>query len=160
MTTSVSSSNKSTIVTVVAIYTAVQALISLCGGLLTLAGGAILGGAGAAINQAALESGDAEAAQAAAALTGMGSGLIAILGIVVLIVAVAQLVDAVGLFQSKPWSWMLTIVLYGISVGLTILQLLAGGRLEIIGIFFLVVNAVIIFLFLTNQDVKNTLGKE
>lgn len=153
-------SSKSTIVTVVAIYTAIQAVLSLCAAFGAIAGGALLGGAGAAINQAALESGDPQAAEAAAAISGVGGGLVAILGIVVLIVAIALLVDAVGLFQSKPWSWMLTLVLYGINVVLTVLQLLTNGQgFSILSLVFLVINVVILFLFWTNREVKQTLGQ-
>ncbi len=149
-------------IVVTAIYTLINAIFSLCGALAVLGLGAIAGIGTAALNQAA-QSGDADAQAAANAIGaagGLATGLISIVGILVLVVAIALLVDAVGLFQVKPWAWMLTIVLYGISVVLTVLQwLLNGNNFNILSLVLLVINVAIIYLFYTNADIKSAFGK-
>jgi hypothetical protein len=160
-----SSASRSTIITVVAIYTLVRAILSLCGALALLGIGAIAGIGSAAVNQAIQESGgtsaDAAAAAAAAStLGGVATVLLSIIGIVILVVAIALLVDAVGLFQGKPWSWMLTLVLYGVGVVLTLVQwVLSRNSFSPLGLVLLIIDAVIIYLFYTNADVKRSLGK-
>ena len=157
-----SASSKPTMIVVTAIYTLINAIFSLCGALAVLGLGAIAGIGTAALNQAA-QSGDADAQAAANAIGaagGLATGLISIVGILVLVVAIALLVDAVGLFQVKPWAWMLTIVLYGISVVLTVLQwLLNGNNFNILSLVLLVINVAIIYLFYTNADIKSAFGK-
>ena len=156
-----STSSKSTIITVTAIVTAIVGILNLCGSLLIITGGAFLGGVSNLANQAAQQSGEnltAEQQQALSAASAVGGPILTLLGIAGLVVAIALLVDAVGLFQTKPWSWMLTIVLFGILIVIQVLTWLTGG-FGIVGLIWVVISAVIIYLFYTNADVKRTLGK-
>jgi hypothetical protein len=155
----VSNASKPTIIIVTAILSVVAGILNLCGGFAAVTGGAILGGLGAAANQAALESGDAAAGQAAAAIGAVGGGLIAVFGILFLALGIALIVDAVGLFQGKPWSWMLTIVLYGAYVVLNILGWLINRDFTVVSLVFVAIGAVIVYLFYTNADIKRALGK-
>jgi hypothetical protein len=156
------SSSKPTMIVVTAILSIVLAILNLCGGFAAVTGGAILGGLGSVVNQAAQEAGaelDAEAAAAAAAISGLGGGLFVIFGLVFLVIGIALLVDAIGLFQGKPWSWMLTIVLYSIFAVLTLISALTSNTLGIWPIIQIAVGAAIVYLFYTNADIKRALGK-
>jgi hypothetical protein len=156
-----SSSSRSTIVTVVAILAAVIGVLNLCGSFAIITGGALLGGLGSIANQAAQQSGEtltAEEQQALAAVSNVGGPLITILGLAGLVVAIALLVDAVGLFQSKPWSWMLTIVLFGVLIIIQVITWLTAG-FNIISLIWVIIAAAIVYLFYTNADVKRSLGQ-
>jgi hypothetical protein len=156
---SAASSSKPTMIIVTAIVSVVIGILNLCGGFAAVTGGAILGGLGAVANQAAQESGDVAAGEAVAALGAVGGGLIAVFGIVFLVIGIALIVDAVGLFQGKPWSWMLTLVLYGIYLVLTVVGWLINRDFSIVNLVFVVVAGVIVYLFYTNADIKRALGK-
>jgi hypothetical protein len=157
--TASSASSKPTMIIVTAIVSVVIGILNLCGGFAAVTGGALLGGLGAAANQAAQESGDAAAGQAAAALGAVGGGLFAIFGIVFLVIGIALIVDAVGLFQGKPWSWMLTLVLYGIYLVITIIGWVINRDFSVLNLVFVVLAGAIIYLFYTSADIKRALGK-
>lgn len=152
------SSSRSTIVTVVAIYTLVAAILGLCGSLGILGLGSIAGSLSSIASQTGQELSTQEQQALAAVSTG-GGILLTIIGVITLVVAIVLLVDAVGLFQTKPWSWMLTLVLYGINVVLTLIGWLGGGGFTILSLILLVINIIIIYLFWTNAEVKQTLGQ-
>jgi hypothetical protein len=157
----VSSSSKPTMIIVTAVVSAIVGIVNLCGSLVAITGGAFLGGAGAIANQISSESGQTLTAEEQAALNAVSAGggaLLTILGIVGLIIGIALLVDAVGLFQGKPWSWMLTIVLYGALIVIQVLTILSGG-FGVISLVWIVVAGAIAFLFYTNADIKRALGQ-
>ena len=152
-------SSRSTIVTVTAIWTLVLAIFNLCISLPVLGLGALTGSLG----QIASQSGEeltAEQQAAIAAVGGVGGALVTVVGVLFLLIAIALLIDAVGLFQSKPWSWMLTVVLYGIYVVLTVIGWLANNGFNVLSLIFVVISVAIIYLFWTNAEVKRNLGKE
>lgn len=156
-----SSSSKPTMIVVTAIVSALVGIVNLCGSVLAITGGALVGGAGAIANQISSESGQALTAEEQAALNAVSAGggaLLTILGIVGLVIGIALLVDAVGLFQGKPWSWMLTIALYGVLIIIQILTILTSGFSALSLVWILVAGA-IVFLFYTNADIKRALGK-
>lgn len=155
----VSNSSKPTMIVVTAILSVLAGILNLCGGFAAVTGGALLGGLGAAANQAALETGDAAAGQAAAAIGAVGGGLFALFGVLFLVLGIALIVDAIGLFQGKPWSWMLTIVLYGAYVILNVLGWLLNNSFSVASLVFVVIGGAIVFLFYTNEDIKRALGK-
>jgi len=158
--TASSASSKPTMIIVTAIWSIILAIFTICIlGLPAIGLGALFGGAGAVINQAAQESGDAAAGAAIAAAGALGGGLFAIFGIIFLVIGVALLVDAVGLFQGKPWSWMLTLVLYGVYVALTILGWLFNRSFDIISLVLVIIAGAIVYFFYTNADIKRALGK-
>ena len=157
----VSSSSKPTMIVVTAIVSALVGIVNLCSGVAGLAGGALVGGAGAIANQISSESGQALTAEEQAALNAVSAGggaLLTILGIVGLVIGIALIVDAIGLFQGKPWSWMLTIGLYGVLIIIQILTILTSG-FGILSLVWIVVAGAIVYLFYTNADIKRALGK-
>ena len=157
----VSSASKPTMIVVTAIVSAIIGVLNLCGSIAIITGGALLGGLGAVANQAAQQAGEqltAEEQQALAAVSNVGGPLITILGIVGLVVAIALLVDAVGLFQGKPWSWMLTIALYGVLIIIQVLTILTSG-FNILSLVWILIAGAIAFLFYTNADIKRALGQ-
>lgn len=157
----VSSASKPTMIVITAVVSALVGIVNLCGGIAGLTGGALLGGAGAIANQISSESGQALTAEEQAALNAVSAGggaLLTILGIVGLIIGIALIVDAVGLFQGKPWSWMLTIVLYAALIVIQVVSALSGG-FGILSLVWIVVAGAIVYLFYTNADIKRALGK-
>jgi hypothetical protein len=157
----VSSSSKPTMIVITAVVSVLVGIVNLCGGIAGLTGGALLGGAGAIANQISSESGQTLTAEEQAALNAVSAGggaLLTILGIVGLVIGIALLVDAVGLFQGKPWSWMLTIALYGVLIIIQILTILTSG-FSALSLVWIVIAGAIVFLFYTNDDIKRALGK-
>jgi hypothetical protein len=122
-------------------------------------GGAILGCLGSSAILAAQESCDASSGQAAAAIGAVGGGLIAVFGIVFLVIGIALIVDAIGLFQGKPWSWMLTLVLYGIYLVLTVIGWVINRNFSVLNLVFVIIAGAIVYLFYSNADIKRALGK-
>jgi uncharacterized membrane protein (DUF2068 family) len=152
-----SSSSKPTMIVVTAIWTIILAIFNICIlGLPVIGLGALVGGAGSQLAQDANTAAGAEALQAASTV---GGGLFAIIGIIFLVIGIALLVDAVGLFQAKPWSWMLTLILYGVYIVLTILSWLLNRSLNIVSLILVIIGAVIVYFFYTNADIKRALGK-
>jgi hypothetical protein len=160
----------STIVTISAVYVLILALFAVCvGGVFGLIGGGLGAIASNPEFQAALEQArDQQEAQLGRELTteeqqaldtltqGGGAaftGIAVVVAIISLLVGIGLLVDAVGLFQKRSWSYVLTLIL----LVLHSISLILGFNL--IGAIFLVINVIVIILFLTNEDVKRTLGR-
>ncbi|NWF67798.1 MAG: hypothetical protein HXY40_01810 [Chloroflexi bacterium] len=147
-------SSRSTIVTATAVYSLISALLNFCGAISFMGLRAIGGLLPQLADTADLTAQEQQALAQASAL----SGLLPIFGALFGVIAILLLVDAVGLFQAKPWSWMLTVGLYGASVVLAVLSW-AGGGFSLLSVGTTLIAALIVYLFLTNADVKQTLGR-
>lgn len=152
-----SKSSRNTIVTVVAIYLVVSGILALCGSIALVTGGALFGALGSLPTEATAGLTEAERASLSAAVSEVGAtgGLITVLGIVTLVISIAQLIIAVGLFQKKPWAWRATIGVLAISILISLLTTVFGGGINLVGI---IIGAAIAYLFYTNQDVRADLG--
>ncbi len=119
--------DRPTSVTVIAILQIIGSVIGIGFSLLFLVGGALIGGLG----------GTAE--------TGAVGGFIAIFALLVLILSTAALVLAIGLLQLKGWAWVGTLVVQGLSLAISILQLVTSEQNPIIKLIFdIVVIAVLL----------------
>lgn len=89
------------------------------------------------------------------------SGLFTLSGLLSLVLGVAALIVAVGIFTSKPWAYMATIIVLGAYIALQIIELLVLGifGFDILGIILSVFAAVCLVLFLTSNEVKQQFGK-
>lgn len=131
---------------VAAIYTIVLCVIQICAG---AAAGLLAGGLGS-LTAAVTEAGGTVDADLAGA-----SGLTGILSILLILVGIALLFAAVGVFMRRPWSWTLMI---GAHAAYAILGVLGGGLSNIVSIIFIVLSVAVVGLFLTQPDIKRALN--
>jgi hypothetical protein len=109
------------------------AIVAAAGGLLSLFGGA-------------------------SRLAGMGTGPIA-LAYVVIVFGILGLALGAGFFTGAKWAWMAGIVIYIISIGLGIAEILYGGQVGLIGGIIRTIAGVVIPIYLTRPKPKSFFGK-
>jgi len=147
-------SNVSSIISGAAAYSLVSALLSACSALAFLGLGVMTTALPVAVNSSELT---AEQQNAVAAVSALGS-LLPLFGVLFALVAVLLVVDAFGLFQRKSWAWMLTIVIHASSAVLSVLSW-ASSNFSFLSVATTLISAIIVYVFLTNADVKHALGK-
>ena len=93
--------------------------------------------------------------------SGVSSGLVAALGIGYLIIGFIDMAVSTGLFQGKPWAWMLAFLFSIVNLVGALIDAWSYG-FNLYGlfalIFGLIVPAIVIY-YLTRPDVKKTFGK-
>ncbi len=104
------------------------AIIAIAGGLLSLFGGASV-------------------------LLGMASGP-TILAIIVIIFGILGLALGAGFYREAGWAWMGGIVIYLVSIGLGIAEILYGGSVGEIGGAIRTIAGIVIPFYLTRRNVK------
>jgi hypothetical protein len=109
------------------------AIVAAAGGLLSLFGGASV-------------------------LAGMASGPFA-LAIIVIIFGILGLALGAGFYTGGRWAWMAGIIIYIISIGLGIAEILYGGNVGFIGGIIRVIAGIIIPIYLTRPKPKGFFGK-
>jgi hypothetical protein len=109
------------------------AIVAAAGGLLSLFGGA-------------------------SRLAGMGTGPIA-LAYVVIVFGILGLALGAGFFTGAKWAWMAGIVIYIISIGLGIAEILYGGQVGLIGGIIRTIAGIIIPIYLTRPKPKSFFGR-
>jgi uncharacterized membrane protein (DUF2068 family) len=166
----------STIVVIAAIVIVIVSIISVCAGSGATVFGAIFSGGSQAISQAIIATATAnpgqlspieqqqlqEALNALNAAGGTFGGLLLVIGLAFLVVGLAGIIDAVGLFMKKSWAWPLTLVIAAVYIILTILNLVSSNfniSGNILNIIIAIVFGVIAYLFYTDTNVKLTLGR-
>ena len=112
---------------------AIIAIVAAAGGLLSLFGGAQV-------------------------LSGMASGPL-ILAYIVIIFGVLGLALGFGFYTGAKWAWMAGIVIYIISIGLGVAEILYGGQVGLIGGIIRTVAGIVIPIYLTRPKPKAFLGK-
>jgi hypothetical protein len=141
-------------ITSTAVYSLLSALLNACGALSFLGLGALGSALPGMVDNAQLTAEEQAAISQASSL----SGLLPIFGILFAILAVLLLVDALGLFQKKSWAWTLTVGIYGASVVLSVISWLTGS-FSALSLGTTVIAAAVVYIFMTNADVKQILGK-
>ena len=91
-------------------------------------------------------------------LSGMASGPY-VLSIIVIVFGVLGLVLGAGLYTGRSWAWMAGIIIYVISIGLGIAEILYGGTVGGIGGIIRIIAGVVIPVYLTRQKAKDFFGK-
>ncbi len=109
------------------------AIVAAAGGLLSLFGGASV-------------------------LAGMASGPFA-LAIIVIIFGILGLTLGAGFFTGARWAWMAGIIIYIVSIGLGIAEILYGGNVGLIGGIIRTIAGILIPVYLTRQKPKSFFGK-
>src|SRR5260370_24062731 len=107
---------------------AIIAIVAAAGGLLSLFGGA-------------------------SRLAGMGTGPIA-LAYIVIIFGILGLTLGAGFFTGTKWAWMAGIIIYIISIGLGIAEIIYGGQVGLIGGIIRTIAGIIIPIYLTRPKPK------
>jgi len=116
-----------------AIGVAIIAVVAAAGGLLSLYGGASV-------------------------LAGTATGPLA-LAIIVIIFGILGLALGAGFYTGARWAWMAGIIIYVISIGLGIAEILYGGSVGLVGGIIRVLAGIIIPVYLTRQKPKSFFGK-
>jgi hypothetical protein len=109
------------------------AIVAAAGGLLSLFGGASV-------------------------LSGMSSGPFA-LAIIVIMFGILGLALGAGFFTGAKWAWMAGIVVYIISIGLGITEIIYGGQVGFIGGIIRTLAGIIIPVYLMRPGLKSFFGK-
>src|SRR5258708_3095180 len=109
------------------------AIVAAAGGLLSLFGGA-------------------------SRLAGMGTGPIA-LAYIVIIFGILGLTLGAGFFTGAKWAWMAGIIIYMISIGLGIAEIIYGGQVGLIGGIIRTIAGIVIPIYLTRPKPKAFFGK-
>jgi hypothetical protein len=112
---------------------AIIAVIAFAGGLLSLFGGGSV-------------------------LSGMASGPF-VLALVVIIFGILGLVLGAGLYTGMGWAWAAGIIIYIVSIGLGIAEIVYGGMVGGVGGIIRIIAGVVIPAYLTRHNVKSFFGK-
>ncbi len=109
------------------------AIVAAAGGLLSLFGGASV-------------------------LSGMSSGPFA-LAIIVIIFGILGLALGAGFFTGAKWAWTAGVIIYIISIGLGIAEIIYGGQVGLIGGIIRTIAGIVIPIYLTRPKPKAFFGK-
>ena len=109
------------------------AIVAAAGGLLSLFGGA-------------------------SRLAGMGTGPIE-LAYIVIVFGILGLALGAGFFTGTRWAWMAGIIIYTLSIGLGIAEILYGGQVGLIGGIIRTIAGIIIPIYLTRPKPKSFFGR-
>src|SRR6266852_2474984 len=81
------------------------------------------------------------------------------LAVVVVIFGILGLVLGAGLYTGMGWAWMACIVIYIVSIGLGIAEIIYGGMVGGVGGVIRIIAGAVIPAYLTRQNVKTFFGK-
>src|SRR5437879_4158766 len=95
---------------------------------------------------------------AASSLAGMGTGPVE-LAYIVIIFGILGLALGTGFYTGARWAWMAGIIIYVISIGLGIAEILYGGNVGLIGGIIRTIAGIVIPVYLTRPGPKSFFGK-
>ena len=91
-------------------------------------------------------------------LAGMGAGPVE-LAYIVIIFGVLGLALGAGFYTGASWAWMAGIIIYIISIGLGIAEILYGGNVGLIGGIIRTIAGIVIPVYFTRPGPKSFFGK-
>ncbi len=94
----------------------------------------------------------------ASVLAGNATGPFA-LAIIVVVFGILGLVLGAGFYTGARWAWMAGIMIYIISIGLGIAEILYGGNVGLVGGIIRILAGIIIPVCLTREKPKSFFGK-
>jgi hypothetical protein len=94
----------------------------------------------------------------ASRLAGMGTGPLA-LAYVVIGFGILGIALGNGFFRGAKWAWMAGIIIYIISIGLGIAEIVYGGQVGLIGGIIRTIAGIVIPIYLTRPKPKAFFGK-
>ena len=89
---------------------------------------------------------------------GMGTGPMA-LAYIVTVFGVLGLALGAGFFTGAKWAWMAGVIIYIISIGLGIAEILYGGNVGLIGGIIRTIAGIVIPIYLMRPKPKSFFGK-
>jgi hypothetical protein len=89
---------------------------------------------------------------------GRNSTIASLIGVALLVVGIAGLVLAFGLWLQRPWAWGLGIAVFGLSLVVTVISLAAGVS-SIGSSVFLIALGVLVIWYLYQPRVKTLYGR-
>jgi len=92
-------------------------------------------------------------------LSGMATGPF-VLAVVVIIFGIFGLALGAGLYTGMGWAWMAGIIIYIVSIGLGVAEIVYGGMVGRIGGIIRIVAGVVIPAYLTRQKRQDLLRQE
>ena len=94
----------------------------------------------------------------ASRLAGMGTGPVE-LAYIVIIFGILGLALGAGFYAGARWAWMAGIIIYIISIGLGIDEIIYGGQVGLIGGIIRTIAGIVIPIYLTRPKPKAFFGK-
>jgi hypothetical protein len=94
----------------------------------------------------------------ASRFAGMSTGPIA-LAYIVMIFGILGLALGAGFFTGAKWAWMAGIIIYIISIGLGIAEIIYGGQVGLIGGIIRTIAGIVVPIYLTRPKPKAFFGK-
>jgi len=94
----------------------------------------------------------------ASVLAGNATGPFA-LTIIVVVFGILGLAIGAGFYTGARWDWMAGIVIYIVSIGLGIAEILYGGSVGFVGGIIRILAGIIIPVYLTRQKPRSFFGK-
>jgi hypothetical protein len=94
----------------------------------------------------------------ASVLSGMASGPIA-LAYIVIVFGILGLALGAGFFTGAKWGWMAGIIIYIVSIGLGIAEIIYGGQVGFVGGIIRIIAGIVIPVYLTRPGPKRFFGK-
>jgi hypothetical protein len=91
-------------------------------------------------------------------LAGSATGPV-ILAIIVIIFGVLGLALGAGFYTGAKWAWMAGIIVYLISIGLGVAEIIYGGNVGFVGGIIRILAGIIIPVYLTRPKTKSFFGK-
>ena len=82
-----------------------------------------------------------------------------VLAIIVIIFGILGLTLGAGFFTGARWPWMAGIIIYVISIGLGISEIVYGGNVGFIGGIIRTIAGIVIPVYLTRPSPKSFFGK-
>ena len=92
-------------------------------------------------------------------MSGMATGPF-VLAVVVIIFGIFGLALGAGLYTGMGWAWMAGIIIYIVSIGLGVAEIVYGGMVGGIGGIIRIVAGVVIPAYLTRQKRQDLLRQE
>ncbi len=94
----------------------------------------------------------------ASRLAGIGTGPVA-LAYIVIVFGILGLALGAGFFTGAKWAWMAGIIIYIISIGLGLAEIVYGGQVGLIGGVIRTIAGIVIPIYLTRPKPKAFFGK-
>lgn len=91
------------------------------------------------------------------AAAGIG-GLFQILGIVALVLGIAELAIGYGFWTLKPWAWSFAFVVFVVSILIEILRFLSWGSYGVTNIAISIVITAIVVYYMNQANVRQAFG--
>lgn len=92
------------------------------------------------------------------ALSGVGGFIVTLFALLTLALSILALAFAYGAWTLQPWAWVLGVANYGLSIILSIIQIIAGWSTIGSQLLSIVIAALILY-YLNTPEIKRAFGR-